>query len=383
VVSESVMFQKKIILYVGGFELPDKNAAAQRVLVNSKALRDFGYCVIFLGISHSREKNHNDSEPKCFEDFIFFETKYPTTFFNWVSYSIGKKRVEDIISMYNPFVEGIILYNYPAIASFRINKLAKKYGIRIIADCTEWYDYKRNNIIGLIKYIDNEIRMRFIYARFDAIIAISRYIYNFYSTQVPTFYLPPLVDINESKWSSIDDVAHRCFTVAYAGSPGRKDKLNTIVQAVSQFAYPIQLRIIGISKSTFIELHPEFVNYNLEKIFFLGRLSHKDTLKEIKNADYTCFFRDNNTASQAGFPTKFVESISSGIPVITNKTSDIPFFCKKLSHCILIENPNLNEILQGLEKAYFCRKKVKNNTEFDYRNYFPVFEGIVKILSNN
>ena len=44
--------EKGLILYVGGFELPDKNAAAHRVLSNGKLLRDLGYEVSFVGITH-------------------------------------------------------------------------------------------------------------------------------------------------------------------------------------------------------------------------------------------------------------------------------------------------------------------------------------------
>ena len=40
----------KKILYVGGFELPDKNAAAHRVLGNAKAFRDLGNDVAFISI---------------------------------------------------------------------------------------------------------------------------------------------------------------------------------------------------------------------------------------------------------------------------------------------------------------------------------------------
>ena len=40
------------VLYIGGFELPDKNAAAQRVLSVGKALREIGYKVFYLGITH-------------------------------------------------------------------------------------------------------------------------------------------------------------------------------------------------------------------------------------------------------------------------------------------------------------------------------------------
>ena len=38
----------KTVLYVGGFILPDKNAAAQRVVGIAKILRDIGYNVVFM-----------------------------------------------------------------------------------------------------------------------------------------------------------------------------------------------------------------------------------------------------------------------------------------------------------------------------------------------
>ena len=47
---------KEYILYIGGFELPDKNAAAHRVLSNAKALRDSGKNVILVGINKDLPK---------------------------------------------------------------------------------------------------------------------------------------------------------------------------------------------------------------------------------------------------------------------------------------------------------------------------------------
>lgn len=42
---------KKVIIYIGGFELPDKNAAANRVMNNAKIMRDIGYHVVLVGVS--------------------------------------------------------------------------------------------------------------------------------------------------------------------------------------------------------------------------------------------------------------------------------------------------------------------------------------------
>lgn len=50
------MQSKGTIIYVGGFELPDKNAAAQRVLSIAKILRELGYDVIFLGVDKTLKK---------------------------------------------------------------------------------------------------------------------------------------------------------------------------------------------------------------------------------------------------------------------------------------------------------------------------------------
>ena len=44
------------ILYLGNFELPDKNAAAHRVLGIAKALREGGNEVYFTGISKVENK---------------------------------------------------------------------------------------------------------------------------------------------------------------------------------------------------------------------------------------------------------------------------------------------------------------------------------------
>ena len=61
------------ILYIGGFELPDKNAAAQRVVANAKALKKIGYEVLFLGVT----KNEKKVGYQFFENFKYLERNYP------------------------------------------------------------------------------------------------------------------------------------------------------------------------------------------------------------------------------------------------------------------------------------------------------------------
>ena len=43
------------ILYVGGFALPDENAAAQRVVANAKLFSEMGYNVAFINYANSSD----------------------------------------------------------------------------------------------------------------------------------------------------------------------------------------------------------------------------------------------------------------------------------------------------------------------------------------
>ena len=42
---------KGTIIYMGNFALPDKNAAAHRVMINGKIFKDLGYRVAYLGVT--------------------------------------------------------------------------------------------------------------------------------------------------------------------------------------------------------------------------------------------------------------------------------------------------------------------------------------------
>ena len=63
----------KYILYLVGFELPDKNAAAQRVMANAKLLREMEFDVSFIGISKDI-----DNSPHILEGFASNPVPYPS-----------------------------------------------------------------------------------------------------------------------------------------------------------------------------------------------------------------------------------------------------------------------------------------------------------------
>ena len=59
---------------------------------------------------------------------------------------------------------------------------------------------RRGKIRRCLKNLDNFLRMRIIHFKLDGIIAISRFLENFYKNKTKTIYIPPLVNKNEDKW---------------------------------------------------------------------------------------------------------------------------------------------------------------------------------------
>ena len=53
---------KGTIIYMGNYELPDKNAAAHRVMNNGKIFTALGYQAAYLGIVRERASAVSDSQ---------------------------------------------------------------------------------------------------------------------------------------------------------------------------------------------------------------------------------------------------------------------------------------------------------------------------------
>ena len=115
----------KKILYIGGFEMPDKNAAAQRVLSIAKALRESGYDTLFYGITQSGDKEGN------VDGFHYDAYPHPNGTLAWFKYALGTEIVEYIRKSSPDYV---FLYNYPAIAQEKVISFCKKRGIKTIGD---------------------------------------------------------------------------------------------------------------------------------------------------------------------------------------------------------------------------------------------------------
>lgn len=110
----------------------------------------------------------------------------------------------------------------------------------------------------------------------------------------------------------------------YAGSPSaQKERLDIVIDAIEGISqdFNVVLRVVGITKEQYEKMYKRV--YIGKRTEFLGRASHIKAIQEVKAADWSIIIRDNNKVVKAGFPTKVVESISCGTPVIANDFSNI------------------------------------------------------------
>lgn len=371
--------QKETIIYVGGFELPDKNAAAHRVLSNAKIFRCLGKNVIFVGVDKELSPDNNVLDTlDDVQGFTSFSIPYPRENRQWIKYLTDVNSYIKVLDKYKD-VQGIIFYNFPSIAMRKLMLYCKNKNIRCYADITEWYSTRGGGIkYKILKGGDTWYRMRILQKQLDGLIVISRYLKEYYNKCKNVIYLPPLVDLSEDKWKNQYKKNLNKLILVYAGTPGVKDRIDILIEALCSVRRAFHLDIIGITLDEYLIREPKHKSFleDNKNIIFHGRLSHFETLDYIKKSNYSCFFRENDRTTKAGFPTKLAEAISCGTPVITNKSSNIDTYFHH-GNGLCLDELNLFKIVECLENIDF-QQEVRNEA-FDYHNYIKdviyLFEG--------
>lgn len=363
--------KKKYIMYIGGFELPDKNAAAHRVLSNAKIFRELGKEVVFVGVDKNKVRRENTFE--IYQGFQSYAVSYPANLIEWFDYLTNIGKYLKIFEQYKDEIEMVIMYNFQSVAMKRMMKYCNENGIKCCADITEWRSARGENFIyRIFKDTDTWYRMRILNNEIDNLIVISSFLEHYYKNNKVVINIPALVDLSEKKWKNNYSKSSNVLRLVYAGNPGKKDRLDILIESLRYVTRDWELDIIGITKDDYLQNFPDqsdFINDNF-RICFHGCLSHLETLEYVKKANYSCFFRSDNRVSKAGFPTKLVEAISCETPIITNNTSDIGNYVNNQLNGVMLFNNNPYEIASILNNVpmTMCVEKDK----FDYRSYITL-----------
>lgn len=362
----------KTIIYYGGFTLPDKSAAANRVVSNGKIFASLGYNTVFIGAAASDEIFDGIRPVEGYENM--FEQTHPRSSSEWLRHMFSISVIDELAEKYGD-VERIILYNVPFFTLLKAKNYFRKKNIKVCYDCTEWTkDTDGSFLKRVFKAFDEILIRNFAHKAADGMIVISRMMAEKYKSAKNLLTLPPLVDINDAIWHQKTETDASAFEFCFAGIPdGKKESLDKVVVAFCNINKKnTHLRIIGITENDFRRIYPDcIIPKNVRsKITFMGRLSHEETIKYVLGCDCYIFIRRSDRRNNAGFPTKFAESYTCGVPIITTDVSDVGEYIKKSGKGSLLEDMSSEKIAEAM--LYQAENKTPAsalNTAFHYETF--------------
>lgn len=357
------------VIYAGNFELPDKNAAAHRVVNNAKLFRQLGFETVFLGVCRGEDYYDGIVKRDYGADFDIYEQSYPFSSKQWAKQIFDTRHLKTLVQMY-PRTVAVILYNTQYATLLAAKKTFSKMGISVLYDCTEWNGFTEGSLLKkTVKKLDSRMIETFLPRRADGLIIVSTEMRTRYGNKKPLLLLPPLVDTSEPIWRQPTEAGQR-FVFCYAGDPSNKDRLDLLLRAFSRLpADAAELRIVGLSADAYSEAqNADGWSVSPASVRFVGRLSHEDTVREILSCDCFVFLREPTRRNTAGFPTKFAEAYTCGVPIITTAVSDLPLYAG--DDCIVLSDASEENVVGAMREMIARRNASRCLREaFDYGNF--------------
>lgn len=352
----------KIVYIITGDNYPNGDAGAIRSHSFAKLFQSSGYRPIVIGMG----KMTNFKMEK-YDDVDYYSLRY--SFHNLifkilgrVLFSLNVKRIINKSEMNK--VYGIMFVSGGKSILDYIKSLSKKYNIKLFYDAVEWFspsEFKDGKNNSLYKY-NEQLNSIYIDNSFN-VISISKYFETYFKEKnINTIRIPVIMDVNKINYNK--NTNEEFIKIVYAGQMGGKDKISYFISALNLLSpedlNKLRMYIIGVTledyEKEYGEISSKLKNHSL---FFTGRISRDEVLQHLIESDFTLLLRpEDERYAKAGFPTKVVESLSSGTPVICNYTSDLSLYLKDNYDSIIVKNFSVEACYEALKKALS-----KNNQE--------------------
>ena len=350
------------IIYAGAYCLPDNDAAAHRINAVAKILNHIGYKVIITGYTYVDENELIKCNNK---NRIYKAEKYPLSIIDSLKNEINVKLLSEAING-SINVKAVILYNYPTLSFNKIYKLCKLKNIKIIADCTEWYNFKTPFIFSLLRNMLVAKRMYNDNCRVDGIISISKYLANFYSQyNIKTYILPPVVDFNLKHFSEIPiKNNNNDINLVYPGNPLYKESIESMLIGIGNLndveKSRIKFHISGLTEDKlrrYLGNNVDILNKIKNNVIFHGYLTNDELFNLYRTVDFLYMARPNNRCTQANFPSKVPELMYYYIIPICNRVGDYYNYLQDEKNAILYNYDTPNECTEALRKTLALTKE--------------------------
>lgn len=376
------------LFYIVEADFARPNACTNRVLNNIKAitsLHDWDVTIIGYGdvleMTENNLKIRNVKRGKGFLVKLFY-------------YVFRGILVKKLVKKGTKKIDLLIYYGCSSRFLIPLLQYARKNKTKIVVDVAEWYNYSHLPMgrFGL-SALDVHHGMTKLIPKCDGAIVISSFLQDFYTIKnLKIIKVPVLIDTRNIgvEKISVKPFDENYFHLIYAGSPGKKDLVMNIIEAVEQLyanGLAILLHILGPTQK---ELELKTNRLFSDAIVFHGKISQQNVSEYLKQADFSVLLRPNERYAQAGFPTKFVESLNAGLPVIANNTSDLALYLKDGYNGFVVPDYSVDALI-GVLKVIISIDKVKLGImkinarqtaveNFDYHIYSNQFHEFFKCI---
>lgn len=315
------------ILYIGTFKPPDRDAGAVRVRAVADALNVAGYAVTLIGDDYTG--------PQAIDTTVAPMRRLSVAMMRSLDLLItSSSYFKKIDSIDRQRVAAVICYRGSVALIWRLLHYCRIQAVPLIIDSGDWY--KTSHVLGgrLGPFaLDSELRMRWMNIRAGNVICDSSFLFQYYSSKgcnvirVPT---PVGREASQSYSGSlrVQESQADQLTLVYAGFPGQKELFAEIIAAVQSSirrGVKVSFKIVGVTEDELLAIVSKGGGQlqNFDGITCYGRLARPAALKIVAASDFTVILRPQERFANAGFPSKLVESLSLGVPVMANATSDI------------------------------------------------------------
>ncbi|MBO9500297.1 glycosyltransferase [Brevundimonas sp. A19_0] len=368
------------VVYVGPFSFPEGGAAARRILGNAQSLAKAGYQVLVL----SGQQAADDSIRRIADGVYLASTsernaEHLPNLLRLARYVTMGSKSREWLDRLPGRPSAVILYSGYTPYILQLRDWCRRAGVPLIFDAVEWYTAASPIGFAASPYLwQTEIAMRFLIPRLDGAIAISRWLEDYYvRTGLPVVRVPPTLDVDATPVGQGGDGER--LGLVYAGSPGRKDLLGVLLRAVTAVdpaGERLRLDIYGPGPR---DLDVYGVPDLPTSVTAHGSVPQREAMAGVAAADFSVLLRRPDKVATAGFPTKFVESLAVGTPVIATLTSDLADHLVDGRNGLICDDASPETVARVLERALTLtgpqqaamRAAARHTAEtgFDYRRH--------------
>jgi hypothetical protein len=353
---------RDIVVLCGGYALDTRNASAVRALGLAQMIQSLGFRVIVMGKFRNPSEAARSSNGVAIDDVVCRDIQRPLADRPCVSYVIDSEPLFQVVDEQGADqVLAVLCYNYPALGAWSMIRQARRRGIAPILDCTEWHGWEGRKVLrNLWRLAGVEMRMR-VLTRMAGNVSCASGWFRARVAGQHTVLWPFVLDTTRPEWQRgpVHDPARPAHLI-YSGSPGlgmHKDRLPVMIASLARLAdaeQEFRISIAGITEAQYLQTMPGHraqLGQLGDRLRFLGRIPHAESLSLLRSADFSVFFRQPNRMSHTGFATKFVEAATLGVPVISNPTSDIPLYLRDGENGIMARSIADADVDDALRRA--------------------------------